>query len=196
MIPWGRFFCGGWDVWGERSHTPGVRRLPIPVNASCSAPRAIVRIVNHPIDNRCQMLRQADDQAPRRQFIGAQMDGAAGADLHRGCPHPAQVFHDSLDRDFVDARSRVADPTFPFAGAFVNCGAVHQIVDFLVRFLRCNRNRADNTIARHALVSGGASSPIIQLKMSMHFPFRSSLATISVPSLVSRLENDFHAPTN
>ena len=89
------------------------------------------------------------------------MDGTAGTNLHRGRPHPAQLFHDSLDRDFVDTRSRVADPALPFAGAFVDGRAVHKIIDFLVRFLRCNRDRADNTIARHALVSGGASSPII-----------------------------------
>ncbi len=97
------------------------------------------------------------------------MDGATGTDLHRRCPHPAQLFHDSLDRDFVDTRSRVADPAFPLAGAFVDCRAVHKIIDFLVRLLRCNRNRADNTIARHALVAGGPSSPIIQLKVSVHF---------------------------
>ncbi len=130
-----------------------------------------MRIVNHTINYGCQMLRHADDQPARRQFIGAQMDGAAGTDLHRGCPHPAQLFHDSLDRDFVDAGPRVADPAFPFAGAFVDCGAVHQVVDFLVRLLRSNCNRADNAVARLALIAGGPSSSIIQLKMSLHgFP--------------------------
>ncbi len=124
------------------------------------------------------------------------MDGAAGTDLHRGCPHPAQLFHDSLDRDFVDARPRIADPAFPFASAFVDCRAVHQIVDLLVRLLRCNRNRADNTIARVAFVAGGPSSPIIQLKMSIHVSFGSSLATIHVPLRVAELKNDSHAPTS
>jgi len=128
--------------------------------------------------------------------MGAQMDCAAGTDLHCRRPHPAQLLHDSLDRDFVDARSRVADSAFPFASAFVDCRAVHQVVDLLIRLLRCNRNRADYTIARHALVAGSASSPIIQLKMSMHVPFISSLATMPVPLDVAQLEKDSHAPTS
>jgi len=127
-----------------------------------------MRIVDHAINYRRQMFRYADDQSSLRQFVGAQMHSTARPDLHRRCPHPAQLLHDALDRDFVDSRPRVADPTFPFAGAFVKRRAVHQIVDLLVRLLRCNGNRANNTISRLALVSGGPSSSIIQLKMSVH----------------------------
>ena len=50
------------------------------------------------------------------------------------------------------------------------CRTVHQIVDLLVRFLRRYRNRANDTIARFALVSGSQASSIIKLKMSPHIP--------------------------
>jgi hypothetical protein len=109
------------------------RTLPISVDASCSATTWIVSIVDHAIDNGCEMFRYTDDQSPRGQFVGAQMHGATGADLHRRSPDPAERLHDSLDGRFVYASSRVALAALPRASALVGRCTVYEAIDLLVR---------------------------------------------------------------
>jgi hypothetical protein len=142
-----------------------------------------MRVVDNAIDHRGQMLGHADHQSSCGQFIDAQMHSATRADLHGRRPHPTERFHDSLDGRFINARSRVAHPTFSFAGAFVDRRAVYHVVNLLVRPARGNRYRADNTIPSLALVSGRQPSPIIKLKMSAHVS--SALWLVSVFCILS-----------
>src|SRR5580692_210347 len=114
------------------------------------------------------MFRNADDKAAWRQFVGSQMNGAAGTDLHCWRPHPAQRLHDTLDGCSVDTSSGVAGAAFAFAGAFMNGGAIHHVVDLLVGAPRRDGNRANDAIAGFAFVSGGEASSVIVLKMPGH----------------------------
>ena len=129
-----------------------------------------MRVVDDAVNDGGEMFRNADDQSSGRQFVRAQMDGAAGADLHRRRPNPAQMIHDSLDRHFINASSGVADAALSFAGALIGGGAVHQVIDFLIRTLGGDGNRTDDTIAGLAFVSGGQPATIVESEMSYQLP--------------------------
>jgi hypothetical protein len=148
-------------------------------------------IVNNPIDHRCQMFRDTDDQSPSRQFVATQMHGASRTDLHRRRPHPTERLHDSFNRRFIDACSSVALSTFPFAGALVYRRTVDQVIDLLIRPPSRNGYRPNNAIARLAPVSSSPAPPIIELKMSAHLSFGSRLAMISVSFGASRTKRRF-----
>jgi hypothetical protein len=155
-----------------------------------------MRIVNNPVDYRCQMFRDANHQSPSWQFAAPQMHGASRTDLHRRRPHPAQRLHDSFDRRFINARSSVALSTFPFARALVDRRAVHQVIDLLIRPPGGNRYGPNNTIAGLAAVSSSPAPPVIKLKMSAHISFRSSLAMISISLPVFRIRGRFYVSTD
>src|SRR5882757_5080752 len=101
--------------------------LPVAVYASSASARAVVGIVDYAIDYRGQVFGDADDEPAGREFVGSEMDGAAGADLHGRRPDPAEGIHDTLDRRLVDARARIALTALSSAGALVRGGTVHQI---------------------------------------------------------------------
>jgi hypothetical protein len=148
-------------------------------------------IVNNPIDHRCQMFRDTNDQSPSRQFVATQMHGAPRTDLHRRRPHPTERLHDSFNRRFIDACSSVALSTFPFARALVHRRTVDQVIDLLIRPPSRNRYRPNNAIARLAPVSSSPAPPIIELKTSAHISFGSPLAMISISFAASRIKRRF-----
>src|ERR1700732_3257564 len=96
------------------------------------------------------------------------MHGASRADLHCRRPPPAQRLHDSLDRCFVDTSSRVALSPLPRARAFVNCCAVHEIVDLLVWKACCDCYRSHNAVTGLPFVSSSRASAVIESKMRGH----------------------------
>jgi len=152
-------------------------------------------IVDNPINHRCQMFRDTNNQSPGRQFVGTQMHGASRTDLHRRRPHPTQRLHDPFNRGFIDARSSIALSPFPFAGALMHGRAVDQVIDLLIRPPGRNRYCPNNTIARLAPVTSSPAPPIIKLKMSAHISFRSPLAMISISLSASRIKRRGDART-
>ena len=142
--------------------------LPVAVYASSAPARAVVGVVDYAIDYRGEVFGDADDKPAGREFVGAEMHGAAGADLHRRRPDPAEGIHDTLDRRLVDARARIALAALSAAGALVNGRAVHQIVDVLVGESRGDGDGADDAVASLAAVSGSATASIIESEIPWH----------------------------
>ena len=137
-----------------------------------------MRIVNDAVNDGGEMFRNADDQSSGRQFVRAQMDGTAGADLHRRRPRPAEMIHDSLDGNFVYAGARVTDPAFSFSGAFVGGGAVHQVIDFLIGALGGDGDRTDDAVPSFAFVSGSQSAAVVESEMSSQLPLPPLISVI------------------
>src|ERR1700719_4314125 len=124
--------------------------------------------MDYAVDYRGEVFGDADDQPAGRKFASAEMDRAAGADLHSGRPDPTERIHDTFDGGFVDARARIALAAFSGAGALVNGRAVHKIVDMLVRETRGDCDGADDAIAGLAAVSGGTAASIVESEMLCH----------------------------
>src|SRR5580704_3939786 len=96
------------------------------------------------------------------------MYGAARANLHGGSPDPAQRVHHALDRRFVNARAGVALAPFSCARAFMNRGAVHEIVDVLIGDTSGNGDGSDYAISGLAAVAGGSAAAIIESEVTSH----------------------------
>ena len=125
-------------------------------------------VVNNAVDYSGEMFRHAHHETPCRQFVGAEMYGAAGANLHGGSPDPAQRVHHALDSRFVNARAGVALAPFSRARAFMNRGAVHEIVDMLIGETSGNGNGSDYAISGLAAVAGGSAAAIIESEVTSH----------------------------
>jgi hypothetical protein len=154
---------------GHHSSSSPLRRLPIPVNAPRPSARTIMRIVNHPINHRCQVFRHAHHQSPRRQLIRPQVHRTSRPNLHRRSPNPPQRFHHSLDRSPVNPSPRITNPPLPLPRPFMQSGPIHPLINLLIRPPRSNRNRPDNAIARRAPIPSLRPSPIIKPKVFPHF---------------------------
>jgi len=96
------------------------------------------------------------------------MDGAARADLHGGSPDPAQRLHDALDGGFVDARAGVALSSFSLARAFVNRGAIHEIVNVLIGETSGNGDGPDYAISSLAAIPRGSAAAVIEAEVISH----------------------------
>jgi len=138
---------------------------PISIHAPRPPPRTIMRVMNHPINHRRQMLRDAHHQSPGRQFVCPQMHRTSRPDLHRRRPFPAQRFHHPMNRTLVHARPRIADSALPFPGSLSRRRPVHPLVNLLIRPLGGNRNRPHHAIPRLPPVPRCRPSPIIKPEM-------------------------------
>ena len=96
------------------------------------------------------------------------MDRAAGADPHRGSPDPAERVHHTPDCGFVDAGAGVALAAFSGAGALVDGGAVHEIIDVLVGETRGDGDGADYAVAGFAAVPGCGASAVMESEVLRH----------------------------
>ena len=158
---------------GEQGRLAGGLRigwagLPVAVDAAGAAAGAVVSVVDHAVDYRGEMLRDADDEAAGWEFVRAKVDRAAGADPHGGSPDPAERVHYALDGGFVDAGASVALAAFSCAGALVDGSAVHEIVDVLVGETGGDGDGADYAVAGFAAVAGCGAAAVMESETLWH----------------------------
>jgi hypothetical protein len=137
------------------------RRLPVAVDATFAATRAVVRVVDDAVDHRGEMFRYADDETAGRKFAWAQMHLAARADLHRRSPNPSELFHHAVNCGLVDTGARIADAAFARAGAFVRRGTIHHVVDVLVGKTGRDRDGTNDAVTSLAAISGGRATTVV-----------------------------------
>src|SRR5580704_6235320 len=82
--------------------------LPISIDAPVPPARTIVCVSNDAIDHGDHVARYADDQPAPGKFVLAQVNLAAGANLHRRRQLPAKRFQDPARRILVNAGSGAA----------------------------------------------------------------------------------------
>jgi hypothetical protein len=119
-----------------------------------------VRIVKHPVDHGTQMLRNRDDEATRWQLPAAQVNRAAGTDVHGGGPSPPESLQISLDGVLFQSRSRVVPQRVGFCRRLLGqCP-----VDVRVRAARGDRDGARCAVARLTAIAGCRTATIVVVK--------------------------------
>ena len=150
----------------------------------------VVGVVDNAVDNCREMAGQTYDESSFGEFVFLEMDFAPLTHQHSGNPFPTEKFHNLVLGGFVHAPSRTAHTALSLTAPFGLCEFVDEVVDFLVRSLRCDCDCSAHAVTRSSLETCLCATSVIEYPLHFaYLPF--SFCTPIIPHL-SRFVNGYN----